>query len=460
MKSSQSGKYAASSRTTSTPASRNGQATQTTGSSQKSPKRNRKKATQRKLLLALIIVATISLATVALFAIFVKPPKIEDPDEVPNALKPTEDGAPDLHPADAAKRKQEYFTFVLGGVDEDKTRTDTLMVVAYDVKNGHINVVNVPRDTLVESPYKIKKINSMYTGGIEDTKDTITDLLGIPIDRYAVIDFDGFEELVEAIGGVYFDVPVRMKYDDPTQNLHIDLQPGPQQLNGKQALHFVRFRKMNAGVKGGYPNGDLDRIKAQQEFIKAVIKQMASPANILKINDIAKVAEKNLKTDLSITEMVWFAMRAVKLNTENITMEMLPGESEYLYEPAFGQYQSYFVADYDATLTFVNEKLNPYLNPITKLKHRDVSQYSTKKSSSGSSSGSNNNSSGNSSTAKPETKPEPKPETKPETKPDTTPDTKPETKPDPTPTPDPEPTPTPDPTPNPDTAGDIVTDPD
>jgi LCP family protein required for cell wall assembly len=83
------------------------------------------------------------------------------------------------------------------------------------------------------------------------------------------VDFDGFVELVDSVDGVDFDVPVRMKYDDPTQNLHIDLQKGPQHLDGPKAVQFMRFRQNNPGIPGGYPDGDLGRIKAQQAFIKA-----------------------------------------------------------------------------------------------------------------------------------------------------------------------------------------------
>ena len=257
--------------------------------------RRRKKAMKRQAILfggiALSAVAIIAL----LFNIFVRPPDIsEKPTEVMtddkgNIILPSE-GQPTLgienDDEEHEGRKEDYYTFLLCGLDQDKTRADTIMAVSYDVPNGIVNVMNIPRDTIVDADRKIKKINSGFTKGIENLKKEVKSVTGIPIDRYVIIDFKGFEEIVDAIGGVKYNVPVRMKYDDPTQDLHIDLQPGMQTLNGKKALHFVRFRKCNSGESGGYPGGDVERIQAQQEFIKAVLKQLASPTKILQLNDI------------------------------------------------------------------------------------------------------------------------------------------------------------------------------
>ncbi|MEG1778278.1 MAG: LCP family protein, partial [Angelakisella sp.] len=157
-------------------------------------------------------------------------------------------------------RKSDYYTFLVCGLDQDKSRTDTIIVAAYDGKNQQINMLNIPRDTISDCERSIKKINSAFGSGIEQTKEEIQNLLGIPIDRYIVVDFKGFAQLVEAIGGVDFDVPVNMNYDDPYQDLHIHLEKGMQHLNGEDALRLVRFRKANRGSGGGYEEGDLGRI--------------------------------------------------------------------------------------------------------------------------------------------------------------------------------------------------------
>ena len=163
------------------------------------------------------------------------------------------------------ERKDDYYTFMFCGTDDGGTRTDTIIVASYNVKTQEVNMVNIPRDTMSNVKRKIKKINSGFNGGPEQLEKELEMLLGIPIDRYVVVSFEGFEELIDLIGGVDFNVPTYMVWDDPSQDLHIYLEPGMQHLDGEKAIQLVRFRQNNPGVAGGYAEGDIGRIKMQPE---------------------------------------------------------------------------------------------------------------------------------------------------------------------------------------------------
>ncbi len=276
------------------------------------------------------------------------------------------------------ERKKDYFTFMLCGTDNDGTRTDTIIVASYDVKAQQVNMVNIPRDTMSNVKRKIKKINSGFGGGPEQLERELEMLLGIPIDRYVVVSFEGFEELIDLIGGVDFNVPTYMVWDDPTQDLHIFLEPGMQHLDGEKAIQLVRFRQNNPGVKGGYAEGDIGRIKMQQEFLQTIAKKLLSPSNLIKVGDLASAVIRNTETNLSLSELTWFGMKALNMNYSNIQMTTLPGHAAYLYEPDYGHMQSYFVPERENILEMVNELLNPYQDEVTKLNLIDVSRYSSK----------------------------------------------------------------------------------
>lgn len=276
------------------------------------------------------------------------------------------------------ERKEDYFTFMLCGTDNDGTRTDTIIVASYDVKAQQVNMVNIPRDTMSNVKRKIKKINGGFGGGPEQLERELEMLLGIPIDRYVVVSFEGFKELIDLIDGVDFNVPTYMVWDDPTQDLHIFLEPGMQHLDGEKAIQLVRFRQNNPGVKGGYAEGDIGRIKMQQEFLQTIAKKLLSPSNLIKVGDLASAVIRNTETNLSLSELTWFGMKALNMNYNNIQMTTLPGHAAYLYEPDYGHMQSYFVPERENILEMVNELLNPYQDQVTKLNLIDVSRYSSK----------------------------------------------------------------------------------
>ena len=246
-----------------------------------------------------------------------------------------------------------YQNFVVAGVDDDGYRTDIIMVCQYDFAAGTLNVLQIPRDTYVENDRADKKINSAY--GSADKEKTlfkeIETVTGLKADKFAVVSFKGFRDAVDAIGGVTVNVPIRMYYTDPVQGLYIDLYPGEQTLNGKQAEMFMRYRKGNSG--GGYGNGDLGRIAAQQSFYESLIDKLLSPSSVIKAPKLLSVVLKNTTTNFSSSELLNYITSGLKMNKENIKFHQLPGNADYINGV------SYFVADKDATAELIATNFTP-----------------------------------------------------------------------------------------------------
>lgn len=237
-------------------------------------------------------------------------------------------------------RPPEYTNVLLVGVDKDGYRTDTMMVATYNNETGKVSIMQLPRDTYVHNNGRYdKKLNSAYFTGLDQLKREVQIAYGIETHRFAAVNLDAFKMLIDAIGGVYMDVPINMIYDDPFQDFHIYLLKGPQTLNGDKAEQFVRFRQNNDG--SGYPRGDLQRMEAQREFVMATVKQMLSVKSITNLDEIINIAEENIETNLSFDEIYNYAMAV--LTSENFNVEFIetPGQAADL--PG----GSYFVVDYD-----------------------------------------------------------------------------------------------------------------
>ena len=185
-------------------------------------------------------------------------------------------------------RKEEFYTFLVVGRDTGGGgNTDTIMVMSYDIPNQQLNVLNIPRDTMVNVPWDVKKINSVYNwaanydrDGIDYLKEEISYLIGFQPDFTMVVEWEAVGELVDAIGPVWFDVPYDMNYDDGTQDLYIHLKAGYQEIDGDKAMQLLRWRKNNKIVDGklvvygGYLTGDLGRIETQQIYYVEVMSKM------------------------------------------------------------------------------------------------------------------------------------------------------------------------------------------
>lgn len=256
----------------------------------------------------------------------------------------------------SSKKKEEINALVCG---TNQDLTDTMIYVNYDVKNGKVAMMSIPRDTYITNEYcNGHKLNSLYRGkNVQPFINQIEELIGVDIDYYLIFDSKMLHEIVDAVGGVEVDVPIRMKYDDPTQNLHIDLKPGVQVLNGKQAEQFVRYRKGNDG--SGYAMGDLQRTEVQQQFIKKFISTVLSTKNLTKIPDLINIALDNTDTNITAREALKYSTDVIKVDTSNITSCTAPGEAKYVNGV------SYFVLDEAKTKTLVENKLVEQIETTT-----------------------------------------------------------------------------------------------
>lgn len=256
-------------------------------------------------------------------------------------------------------RKDRFHTILVGGLDDENGGSDTNMLVAVDAKNGRIDVVSLPRDTLLDVSWSVKKLNNAYHhGGFTQTMSEVSRLLGIPVDHYITVDLRAFVELVDAIGGVDFEIPVLMDYDDPEQDLHIHFDPGLRHLDGEKALQVVRWRQNNDGT--GYATADIGRIGTQQDFLMAAAKQMLSISNWDKVRTYAEIFQKWVDTDLELANLVWLGEQALTVGSDNITFHTLPGDGAGYYKGG-----SYYVLDAEACLEMVNGYFNPYQQELT-----------------------------------------------------------------------------------------------
>ena len=345
---------------------------------QKKPKPNRtpkEKALRIAFIVLTVIAALIVIVFVAYKLLVVKP-------EIPNVVDPNTEASPGMEmsgPKLSGDRKEEFYTFLVVGRDTGGGgNTDTIMVMSYDIPNQQLNVLNIPRDTMVNVPWDVKKVNSIYNwaanydkDGIDYLKEEISYLIGFQPDFTVVVEWEAVDELVDAIGPVWFDVPYDMNYDDGTQDLYIHLEAGPQEIDGDEAMQLLRWRKnsdASGHVYGGYPNGDLGRIQPQQDFLKAVIETCLNNLTVDKIPALAQVFFNNVDTrgTLTVNNIAWFAQEAILggLSMDNVNFMTLPCEGAWVYSRTVGNKQSYVTPIPDETLEMVNTYFNPYLEDI------------------------------------------------------------------------------------------------
>lgn len=218
------------------------------------------------------------------------------------------------------------------GLDEDKIRADTIMIANINPENKSIKLMSIPRDTKVHVGSSSIKINATmsYKSKEELMIQKLREVTGMPIHYYAEVDFYGFIKIVDILGGVDYNVPYPMNYDDPEQNLHIHLNAGMQHLNGKQAHDFVRFRQNNDGTAPSlYALGDEGRIKAQQAFIKELVRQKLQPQYLAKAPELIEQVYKYVKTNFTIADALRYVGVLSKIEEGGFETFTLPGAGEY-----------------------------------------------------------------------------------------------------------------------------------
>ena len=310
----------------------------------------------------------------------VKPPPITDNRNNPgivNAAGPNETDNPiesDVTPSmpgndETSSRKDLIYTFLLFALDADSYNTDVIMVMNFNTTTHKIEVVNLPRDTLANVSWNLKKANSIYANmmvrnsgkenaqelAMQATVEMFSDIIGFEVDYWFIVNMNAFKALVDAVNGIDFDVPVNMNYHDNAAGLHIVYSKGIQHLNGQQALEVMRFRT-------GYSNADIGRINTQQSFLMTAASQILAKKDSINITEMADIFFKYVKidSDLTLGSLIWFGKEFLKMEPDGIGFHTMPGD----YNDYVG-YDSYVSIYIDEWLELLNEYINPYVEDIT-----------------------------------------------------------------------------------------------
>ncbi|MBQ3010086.1 MAG: LCP family protein [Oscillospiraceae bacterium] len=284
--------------------------------------------------------------------------EIQRHDEVivPNT-DPSQDGQDVTEEIDST-RKKGCYTFLVAARDVASGCTDVIIVGMFDTVNGKINMVSIPRDTLINKG--LLKVNTAYQGnlasggnGIDGLLKEMKKILGFEIDSWAVVDVEAMEKLIDAIGGVYFDVPMEMLYVDDKQGLQIYIKEGYQKLSGSDAVKVLRFRK-------GYANGDLGRINVQHDFIKALAEQILDVGNIPNLGAAIDIYQEHVQSNLTAGNILFYAKHFLEMDPDNIQFVDMPQMMGGLVNG-----QSYIFINPTKWIKVINEYLNPYKDDIT-----------------------------------------------------------------------------------------------
>ena len=240
-----------------------------------------------------------------------------------------------------AASNMKRVNILLAGLENK--RTDTIMVISYNIESKTADIISLPRDTYLprnaDDDPELKKINAVYAQeGIEGLTLRIQELLGIPIEKFVVIDYEAVIACVDLIGGVEVNVPFHMEYTDPYDDppLYIDISEGMQLLDGEQSLKFLRYRK-------GYDNQDLGRIEAQQQFIKSAVKKALG----FQLPAVIKEAYSHIETNINVSVLLSLAGDLVGFSTDNINTNILPGMETTL------EGLSFYIPDEEGIKNFV-----------------------------------------------------------------------------------------------------------
>ena len=339
-------------------------------------KKSKKKKTGKVILIILLVIALLAGGVYVALEYFIDPPE-QNEDGVNNNNN--------VNHVDG--RKDGVYTFLVAGTDQISNNTDTIMVGSFDTVNGKLNIVSIPRDTLINIQHEVKKANAAYHYanyykdiegssyyGIDPVtsmrKELVKSMLGFDVDKYVLVNLKAAEEVVDAIGGVEFDLPIDMNFDSKNQDLHIHLNKGKQTLNGEQFVQVMRFRSSYAG-------GDLERIEMQHKLLRALADQMLTLGNVPNISKVAQIVADNMQTDMNTENIIYFIKEFLKLDKDDIqflTMPKLNTGSVFGY--------SYVFTDIDAWLKMVNDSLNPWTTEVTAqnvdiITYKDGNFYST-----------------------------------------------------------------------------------
>lgn len=244
--------------------------------------------------------------------------RIHDNPEPTNSAAPIKTSNPN--------QEKNITNILLLGLDQlgnEPARADMIMVMSINEDTNSVSLISIPRDSRVEIPGKgHDKLNHVmsYKGGTSLMKSTVEELLGVPLQHYVFTNFNGFASLVDILGGVEVDVPRRMVHLSARHP--INLRAGRQRFSGDQALQYVRYR--------GDAEGDIARMRRQQEFLKVASAELLRARTLLKLPQLLEEAASHLRTDMPLQQLLAFGRRATRLNLEEVVTVTLPGENIYV----------------------------------------------------------------------------------------------------------------------------------
>lgn len=344
------------------------------------PKRAMKKTSSplkqaiKVVYIIVVILSALIVAGFAAYTVLVRAPDVDEQVTFP-AATPTPSGQVQAAPSPAPggqedpepspsedtivyTRREGVYTCLLLGV-ADYGGADSIMLGMFDTNNRTASLISIPRDTLILRNGKNGKLNALYSsGGAEEMASAVSDMLGVPVDFWMSVNLKAFRKIVNTVGGVNFNVPVDMDYEDPTQGLSIHIKKGYQKLNGEQAEGVMRCRSC-------YPDADLGRVQTQRAFLAALVKQTITASNITKVTALINTLSEYVKTDMPLDTMVYFATAAIGMDLDDdLASATLPGKWKSPYEEI----------DDEAALEMINELLPVYNEPvvmeITNFRHR------------------------------------------------------------------------------------------
>ncbi|MCL2365485.1 MAG: LCP family protein [Oscillospiraceae bacterium] len=324
------------------------------------------------LILTIGIIAILIAGTLIYLQNTITPPEVSTvrrPQQIaarsPDLNHPTEDThAPESEPEveflPLGETRDQLTFLILGTDDEGGGQSDVIIIARFDPIEYTLNLVSIPRDTLINSTWTVaRKANAIMPrmkhmhrdegmdAVMEAVVDQFADLLGFEVDFYITLDMDAFVRIVDAAGGVEFDVPRNMFY--PMENINV--RRGFQRLSGQQALGVVRFRQ--------YAQGDIGRINVQQDLMKAAIPQIMERIGLATFPALVDIFFNYVETDLSISDILWLAQTFYRFDIESINFMMMPGN---IYDHIAGL--SYVTIFVDEWLEMVNTYLNPFSEEI------------------------------------------------------------------------------------------------
>ncbi|AIK37604.1 LytR family transcriptional regulator [Bacillus pseudomycoides] len=236
-----------------------------------------------------------------------------------------------LRAVDVEITKEPFSVLIMGiedyATDGQNGRTDSLMFATINPKTKNVSLMSIPRDSRVTIAGKNKKdkINAAHAyGGEKMALDTVENFLRVPVDHYVKIDFKGFKGIVDAVGGITVDVPFNFEErSDIDYYKLIQFKQGQQELNGEEALAYVRMRKQD-------PNGDYGRAARQRQVLAAVVHKLNSASTVFKIKDLAEVVGKYVKTDIPVSDGLALYNKLSGFDPSNIKTIKLEGEDKKL----------------------------------------------------------------------------------------------------------------------------------